>query len=223
MLLFNIILYSYSSMCMLMNNFHNKIIIPHINNIHSIRCNTNLGIHITPYYNKKTNLFNYNIDHQKTLSTINTSFMNIDNIKYIYNEIVKKVFVKKVFVKKPIDVYIHIEELYSSMKIYHIGVSFYNGKQNIRFDYRPFNEDKSYISDKNRDITFKDRAIDVKTLYWGTTNMTIEEIIDCEMQLTKRYKHYFLGINDCRHYAHRITKKTTGLGTPIWKLKNLWK
>ena len=58
-----------------------------------------------------------------------------------------------------------------------------------------------------------------KNIIWGTTNKTIEEILEFEKSLHKRY---ILGFNDCRHYVNSFTDWCLSNPTPIWKLHRVW-
>ena len=75
-------------------------------------------------------------------------FFNIDNIKHIDigDKFVNFNFDPNLIINHKTDVYIHIEKLYSRLPIYHIGVSFFNGYRTVRYDYRPFNENGTYIT-----------------------------------------------------------------------------
>jgi sulfate adenylyltransferase subunit 1 (EFTu-like GTPase family) len=121
------------------------------------------------------------------------------------------------------DVYIHIEKLYNRLPIYHIGVSFFNGYRTVRYDYRPFNENGSYITiDRKENDTFKNTIIHSKTIYWCQIDVPLNYIDKCEREIVDCYPKYRLGINDCRHYARRLTSKTTKKPTPVWKLYKIW-
>lgn len=121
------------------------------------------------------------------------------------------------------NVYIHIEKLYTRMPIYHIGISFFNGYRSVRYDYRPFNQNDSYITiNKKENDTFKNNIVQSKTIYWCQIDYNLNYIDNCEKYIVNTYPRYKLGINDCRHYAHRLTMKTTTNPTPIWNLHKLW-
>ena len=58
-----------------------------------------------------------------------------------------------------------------------------------------------------------------KTIYWGETSKTLDEVVEFEKTLQKKY---ILGINDCRHYVNRFSRWALNKRTPIWKLDKLW-
>ena len=142
-------------------------------------------------------------------SNINTNskyiyFSSFNNNFNIGNEI-------KYFINKKTKVYIHIQQLISNLNVYHIGVSFYNSKNHIRYDLRGYN--MSYINILNKDLYDK-------TFFWGYSNKTLYEIIEYESKL--EYK-YILGIYDCRHYVRNLTSWALNKPTPIWKLYKIIK
>lgn len=158
-------------------------------------------------------------------------FLNIQNIKNIEfnldtnieNAISNFAFEPSLIINKKTDVYVHIEKLYTRIPIYHIGVSFFNGYKTVRYDYRPFNDNGSYITNNTRNNeTFKNNIIRSKTIYWCQIDYSLNYIDNCEQEIVSKYPKYRLGVNDCRHYAHRLTSKTTSKPTPIWKLYKLW-
>ena len=139
-------------------------------------------------------------------------------------------------------VLIHLEKFNKRYNLIHIGISFYeNNQEPIRFDYRAFNDKKSYItteeSRKNVNYIFPDIFIDnrlpivyeneifdgnifkniqSKNILWGYCNKSINEILEYEnLYLRKRYK---LGIYDCRHYVNKFTLWCMNKPTPIWNL-----
>lgn len=152
-------------------------------------------------------------------------FFNINYLKHINRNInlCELNLDPNLIINKKTDVYIHIEKLYARLPIYHIGVTFYNGYKSVRYDYRPFNENGSYITNyKDNTETFKNNIIKSKTIYWGQTNLSLEEIHLYQKNIVENYPKYRLGINDCRHYANKLTKNVCEKPTPIWKLYKLW-
>jgi hypothetical protein len=105
-------------------------------------------------------------------------------------------------------VYIHIEQLITKTNIFHIGISFKNIRESIRYDLAGINI--QYLRFANTD-----KNIIKKTLFWDYTNKTLKEISDYESTLNNRY---LLGIYDCRHYVRELTNWTTNNPTPIWNL-----
>ena len=79
----------------------------------------------------------------------------------------------------------------------------------------------------NKQLTFVDKLyrfyipenVPNKTIYWGETTKTLEEVEQFEKTLQKKY---ILGINDCRHYVNRISLWALNKRTPIWSLEKLW-
>ena len=98
------------------------------------------------------------------------------------------------------------------LNIYHIGVSFKQYNEYLRYDiydeklmeYLSLLPNTSY----NNETTF----------FWGYSSKSINEIRDYESMLNYTY---ILGIQDCRHYCNNLTMWSTGNGTPIWNLSNL--
>lgn len=54
----------------------------------------------------------------------------------------------------------------------------------------------------------------------GITNYSIEEIINYEKTINKKY---ILEIYDCRHYVNNLCLWTLNIGIPIWNLDKLIK
>lgn len=202
----------------------------------------NFAIKNNNYY-KKNNNYNYNLRRFNYIMTTqepsgfqklnnikknvnqHMSFLNFDNIKHIYidDKFVNFNFDPILIINHKTDVYIHIEKLYNRLPIYHIGVSFFNGYKTVRYDYRPFNENGSYITITRKDNdTFKNNIIHSKTIYWCQIDHPLNYIDKCEREIVDSYPKYRLGINDCRHYARRLTSKTTKKPTPVWKLYKIW-
>jgi hypothetical protein len=145
-------------------------------------------------------------------------------------------------------VHLHLERFNDDFNLYHIGISFKNNNNTLRYDYRPFCEPNkcefktlSYNDNANNDnndntinvivsnkqLTFVDKLyrfyipenVPNKTIYWGETSKTLEEVEQFEKTLQKKY---ILGINDCRHYVNRISLWALNKRTPIWSLEKLW-
>jgi len=145
------------------------------------------------------------------------------------------------FIINPTKVYLNLEK--PNRFIIHTGITFKNNNKEIRYDFRAFNDDYSYITteetrkdiakmfpgliDKKYDIFFKYKGlsdiyyiefISTKKLYWGTSNYTIEKIMELEKKL---HKKYILGIYDCRHYTNELSKLCLNKCIPIWNLESL--
>ena len=164
----------------------------------------------------------YNIKKNLNQRICILNFHNIKNID-ISDKFINFNFDPILILNHKTDVYIHIEKLYTRLPIYHIGVSFFNGYRTVRYDYRPFNENGSYITiNRKENDTFKNNIIYSKTLYWCQIEYSLKYIDQCQREIVNDYPKYKLGINDCRHYAYRLTLKTTNKPTPIWKLYKLW-
>ena len=133
-------------------------------------------------------------------------------------------------------VHLHLEKFNNELNLYHIGISFKNEDILLRYDYRPFCEPtkceyKTLISSTSVSSTSELRFVDKlyrfyipenvpnKTIYWGQTTKTLDEVIQFEKTLQKKY---ILGINDCRHYVNRFSRWAVNKQTPIWKLDKLW-
>ena len=141
----------------------------------------------------------------------------------------------------PIKVLLHLECFNELNNMYHIGISFHEKTRNIRFDYRAFNDGRSYETTEKQRLNVYDMFPDnplkfytdqklyvqyrkymeerSKTILWGETNKSMKEIVEYEENLHKRY---IIGIYDCRHYVHDFTYWCMNKATPIWKLDELW-
>ena len=123
---------------------------------------------------------------------------------------------------KTTQVTIHLEKFNEKFNLLHIGISFDDTKRNIRFDYRPnYNNYNTYDYNHSSFGFLINPIIDNigKNIIWGSTNKTIEEILEFEKTL---HKKYILGINDCRHYVSKFTEWCLYNSTPIWKLHTIW-
>ena len=132
-------------------------------------------------------------------------------------------------------VHLHLEKFNNDFNLYHIGISFKNEDTILRYDYRPFCDptkceyktSSTIISSPNKELRFVDKLyrfyipenVPNKTIYWGQTSKTLEEVVQFEKTLQKKY---ILGINDCRHYVNRFSRWALNKRTPIWKLDKLW-
>ena len=144
-------------------------------------------------------------------------------------------------------VHLHLEKFNNELNLYHIGISFKNEDTILRYDYRPFCEPSicefktiksvSVATDVsvatsispvlNKELRFVDKLyrfyipenVPNKTIYWGETSKSLEEVVEFEKTM---HKKYILGINDCRHYVNRFSRWALNKRTPIWKLDKLW-
>ena len=136
---------------------------------------------------------------------------------------------------------LHLERFNDDFNLYHIGISFKNNNSLLRYDYRPFCEpnkcdfktvntisvNSNGAVASNKQQTFIDKLyrfyipenVPNKTIYWGETSKSLEEVEQFEKTLPKKY---ILGINDCRHYVNRISLWALNKRTPIWSLEKLW-
>tara|TARA_Y100001980_G_C14269946_1_gene108261 strand:+ start:129 stop:584 length:456 start_codon:yes stop_codon:yes gene_type:complete len=138
----------------------------------------------------------------------------------------------------PTKVYINIEKPNSI--ITHTGITFENKNEKIRYDFRAFNINDDYITtEKSRkNITLMFPKIDARFFHYkgfnefrtnitffskeillGTTNYSIEEIINHEKTMNKIY---ILGFHDCRHYVNELTLWCLNTSIPIWNLDRLY-
>jgi hypothetical protein len=141
-------------------------------------------------------------------------------------------------------VHLHLEKFNNELNLYHIGISFKNEDIVLRYDYRPFCDPTkceyktinnigvssigvSSTSVINKEVRLIDKiykfyipeTLPNKTIYWGETSKTLDEVVEFEKTLQKKY---ILGINDCRHYVNRFSRWALNKRTPIWKLDKLW-
>jgi len=136
-------------------------------------------------------------------------------------------------------VHLHLEKFNNELNLYHIGISFKNDDTILRYDYRPFCEPSiceyktiNSISTTstglvNKEVRFIDKLyrfyipenVPNKTIYWGETSKTLDEVVEFEKTMQKKY---ILGINDCRHYVNRFSRWALNKRTPIWSLDKLW-
>jgi len=137
-------------------------------------------------------------------------------------------------------VHLHLEKFNTKLNLYHIGISFKNDDTIIRYDYRPFcepdncdpnscelNKCEYNITNTINEETLIQKLYKFyiienmlnKTIYWGETDKTLEEVQLFEKNLQKKY---ILGINDCRHYVNRFSRWALNKRTPIWGLNKLW-
>lgn len=151
------------------------------------------------------------------------------------------------FIKTQTEVILHLEKFNEKLNLLHIGISFKNNNDIIRFDFRPYNYGKTYLTSEsernnlnllfadtelddvhlnffnnnNRNILIIDNNIQKKKIFWGFSNKTLNEILDFENDylINKKYK---VGIYDCRHYVNEFTMWCLDKPTPIWKLNLLW-
>ena len=135
---------------------------------------------------------------------------------------------------------LHLEKFNDDFNLYHIGISFKNNDTLLRYDYRPFCEPNkcefktvnsvngtSAYPVLNKELRFIDKLyrfyipenVPNKTIYWGETSKTLEEVVEFEKTMQKKY---ILGINDCRHYVNRFSRWALNKCTPIWSLDKLW-
>ena len=133
--------------------------------------------------------------------------------------------------KKPNKVYLHLEKFNERYNLLHVGISFDNNFQKIRYDYRAFKKDDDYSSiqsPESLDIfptmyiptDINDYSdIEKRSIYWGTCYKSFHEIIEFEKSLHKRY---LLGIYDCRHYVNKFSIWALNKPSPVWNLHILW-
>jgi hypothetical protein len=146
------------------------------------------------------------------------------------------------FVINPTKIFLNLDKFNNF--IIHSGITLKNSERQIRYDFRAFNKNNTYITNKytrqNVNHMFPNLfdtkskhpiaiAIDYnyiynkikyksKEVYWGTSNFSIEELIKIENNLDK---NYLLGIYDCRHYVNEFCKIALDKEIPIWNLNSL--
>ncbi len=134
-------------------------------------------------------------------------------------------------------VYINIEK--PNSLVTHTGITFENNDEKIRYDFRAFNNNDDYMTteESRKNITLMFPKIDArffdykgfneyrtnitffsKEILLGTTNYSIEEIINYEKTMNK---NYILGFYDCRHYVNELTLWCLNTSIPIWNLDSL--
>ena len=74
------------------------------------------------------------------------------------------------------------------------------------FELKKFNEHRQLIEYNSKQI------------YLGSTNYSLEEIIQYEKTINKKY---ILGIHDCRHYTNDLTQWCLNYTIPIWDLDSI--
>ena len=188
-MIFNVLIVSF-----LLHNNKNLIMKNDISkHINTLKINEDINIHTI------VNDKNYDL---KKIIRINS---NIDNTysKLLLNEL-------NFLVNRRTKVYLHLEQLFYKTNIYHIGISFHNIFNNVRYDIGLFDTTDLGILNKNRKE---------KTIFWDYSNKTLSSIIEYEHSL--EYK-YVLGVYDCRHYVRNLSDWTTNNPTPVWKLYKLY-
>lgn len=144
------------------------------------------------------------------------------------------------FVTNPTKIFLNLDKI--NELLIHAGITFKNNKREVRYDFRAFNYNNTYVTDehirknisemfpdlfgkdsKQNDIhniytIYSNVEYDSKEVYWGTSNFSIDELIEIENSL---HKEYVLGIYDCRHYVNEICKIALDKEIPIWNLKSL--
>lgn len=127
-------------------------------------------------------------------------------------------------------VYIHLEKFNERYNLLHIGVSFSNQHNNVRYDFRAIDNHGDDISESHKlernpiiehwnRLVYDNIDLESRTIFWGISNKSISEIRQYEKTLPKRY---ILGFYDCRHYVNRFTAWCLDKPTPIWRLHGLW-
>lgn len=137
----------------------------------------------------------------------------------------------------PTKVYINIEK--PNKLITHTGITFINDNNEIRYDFRAFNDGNDYNtteeSRKNMTLMFPninnifleykgfnqfrdDILLYSYTKYLGDTEYSLNDIINYEKKINKKY---ILGVYDCRHYVNELTLFTLNIRIPIWNLDSL--
>tara|TARA_B100000965_G_scaffold370505_1_gene358679 strand:+ start:6119 stop:6574 length:456 start_codon:yes stop_codon:yes gene_type:complete len=137
----------------------------------------------------------------------------------------------------PTRIYINLEK--PNDIIIHAGITLRNDEKEVRYDFRAFNDGRDYItteeSRKSMSEMFPDLDKDflkakglgddmvfiyTKEIYLGTSNYSMEEIMEMERGLSKKY---ILAVYDCRHYVNELCKLSLDKEIPIWDLESLIK
>ena len=140
-------------------------------------------------------------------------FIALLNI-FFFSFIIKNNLLKTNLLKtnNKVKVYIHINDIIPVFNIYHIGVSFNDSINTLRYDIY----DEKLISYLK--YLPENRNQNEKTIFWGYSDKTIHEISNYESNMEY---NYVLGFQDCRHYCSNLTQWTTGNSSPIWNLTRL--
>ena len=169
------------------------------------------------------------------------------NIIILFFYMVNIIALSLPILKEQNKVVLHLEKFNKKFNLLHIGISFNNDDEIIRFDFRPHNYGKSYLtteSDRlNFNLLFPDSGVDddfinlfneyrntlvfdtdniyKKNIFWGITNKSHNDILNYERDILRK-KKYKIGLYDCRHFVNEFTIWSLDKPTPIWKLKKLW-
>lgn len=131
---------------------------------------------------------------------------------------------------------LHLERFNRRYNLYHIGVSATAPHRSVRFDYRAFNDNHSYVTvDERHDpreprdvlaprnalatIGWREMPVERKTVVWGVSDLSVEDICCFERGLRRKY---VLGVYDCRHYTRDMTRHCLDRPSPVWSLDALW-
>ena len=140
-------------------------------------------------------------------------------------------------------VYVHLENLNKFMV--HTGISFKQNYKTIRYDFRISNQNNDYLTTEKSRLDFNLMFPDLEklstvdsnlildfiehrkkieeeslTLLMGISDLNLEEIIEYEKIISKKY---IFGFYDCRHYTNKLLLKTLNKKLPIWDLNNFKK
>ena len=136
----------------------------------------------------------------------------------------------------PQQVSLHVERFSMKHNLLHAAISFSDGHDERRFDFRPFvPPGQSYETTVAERLHYgqcmvdflclvevgsvQDSLLTSKQICWGTTTKSWAEILDYEAHLAKR--RYVMGVYDCRHFSSELALFTTGRRTPVWDLHRL--
>ena len=135
----------------------------------------------------------------------------------------------------PTRIYINLEK--PNDMIIHAGITLRNDEKEVRYDFRAFNDGREYITTEERRKSMSEMFPDLnkdflkakglgddmiflytKEIYLGTSNYSMEEIMEMERGLSKKY---ILAVYDCRHYVNELCKLSLDKEIPIWDLESL--
>ena len=137
----------------------------------------------------------------------------------------------------PTRIYINLEK--PNDIIIHAGITLRNDEKEVRYDFRAFNDGRDYITTEESRNSMSEMFPDLdkdflmakglgddmvfiytKEIYLGTSNYSMEEIMEMERGLSKKY---ILAVYDCRHYVNELCKLSLDKEIPIWDLESLIK
>ena len=138
-------------------------------------------------------------------------------------------------------VFLHMEKFSSRHNLLHTAISFEDFCEVRRFDFRPGYVNGTYLTTETQRIDLNEMMPGIwipegdlsmyadyrhnimkhsKILRLGSTKRSWDEIMEFERDFLM--KRYILGVYDCRHYVSEFSQWSTGVVTPIWRLRELY-